>query len=198
LKLSKKEVFNYCAKNQYATMMFGIAGDDYVASRCCILNGLFPGFVLACQAIEKLLKAFIYLETGNQPGHEHNPFKLKEGLQEIQDYGLNKFDDLLKKLYDHYQDRYYDNKTSGKGALSSELNAVDELWVYLIKLLPMPDEVKYRLRFFAELFDENSRKYWRFYEWAIKANKALSSNIDTMEGRYREVMQHLYPTNKYL
>ena len=197
LKLSKKEVFDYCAKNQYATMMFGTAGDDYVASRCCILNALFPGFVLACQATEKLLKAFIYLETGEKTkltrGDKHNPFKLKEELQKFKNYGLDRFDGFLEKLYDHYKDRYFDNKTSGRGALSSELDELDELWVYLIEALPIPDEVKYRLSFFAELLDENSRRYWRFYEWAIKENKALTLKIDEMEKRYKKVLKHLYP-----
>lgn len=176
--------------------MFGKASNDYIASRCCILNALFPGFILACQAIEKLLKAFIFLETTEQLKDGHNPFELKKKLQKIKNYGLSKFDDLLKKLYDHYQSRYYDNKISGKGASSSELKEIDELWVYLIELLPIPDEVKYRLSFFSELLEENSRKYWRFYEWATKNNQALAPKITKIKKRYREVEQHLYGNRK--
>jgi len=189
----------YCSKNQYATMMFMSASNDYIASRCCVLNGLSSGFVLACQAIEKLLKAFIYLETGERTkltgADKHNPFKLKEQLLKVKKYELDKFDNLLKKLYDHYQSRYYDNKISGQGSSSSELNTIDELWVYLIEALPIPNEVKYRLKFFSDLFDKDSRKYWSNYYWAERNNKTLAKKIQEMEFKYKAVLQHLYPKN---
>ena len=35
------------------------ATDDYVASRCCLLNGVFPGLRLGAEAVEKYLKAFV-------------------------------------------------------------------------------------------------------------------------------------------
>src|SRR6059036_2014282 len=35
------------------------ATDDYVACRCCLLNGLFPGLRLGAEAVEKCLKAFV-------------------------------------------------------------------------------------------------------------------------------------------
>ncbi len=184
-KLSKKEVMLFCHNKQYATMMFGTASDDYIASRCCILNGLSSGFVLACQAIEKILKSFIYLETGEETklkgNDKHNPFKLKEELSKVKNYKLDKFDTFLKKLFDHYQCRYYNNRTPGKGSCSSELYEIDKLWVYLTEVLPIPDEVKYRLNFFAELFDENSKKYWLNYYWAEKNNKALTKKIQEMQ-----------------
>ncbi|MFH1308713.1 MAG: hypothetical protein ABIH51_01735 [Patescibacteria group bacterium] len=175
------------------------ASDDYVVSRCCILNGLFVGFILACQAIKKLLKAFIYLETEEETkltgSDKHNPFKLKEQLQKVKKYELDKFDSLLKKLHDHYQSRYYDNKVSGRGASSSELDTIDELWVCLIEALPTPNEVKYRSKFFADLFDEDSRKYWSNYYWTEKNNKALAKKIQEMEFKYKAVFHHLYPKN---
>jgi len=177
-------------------MMFMSASDDYIASRCCILNGLFSGFVLACQAIEKILKVFVYLETREKTkltkNDKHNPFKLKEELQKVKKYGLDKFDGLLQKLYDHYQCRYYDNEVSGQGASSSELDTIDELWVYLVEILPIPDEVKYRLKFFTDLFNENSKKYGTNY-WAEKNNKALAEKIQEMESGYKAVLHHLYP-----
>src|SRR3989344_8199280 len=104
LTMTKKETMDYCSKNQYATMMFYAASDDYVASRCCILNGLAPGFILASQAIEKILKAIIFLETKRQTGlkkdDKHNPFSLKNELTaKTKKYSeLNKFDEQLKKL----------------------------------------------------------------------------------------------------
>ena len=195
LKLSRKGVSDYCIKNQYATMMFGTASDDYVSARCCILNALFPGFGLACQAIEKILKAFIYLETGEESklkySDKHKPFELKEELKKVKDHGLDKYDDLLKILHEHYQSRYYENPTSGRGASSKELVEIDNLWVYLVEILPMPDEVKYRMKFFHDLCDADARIYWHDYEWLIQNNKALIPKLANIEKRYEEVKKQL-------
>jgi hypothetical protein len=65
LTMSKQDVDKYSPANQYAMMIY-VATSDYTAARCCILNTLFPGFMLASEAIEKLLKAFIFLESGGE------------------------------------------------------------------------------------------------------------------------------------
>lgn len=198
LKLSNKESLDYCAKNQYASMMFFNATDDYIAARCCILNGLFSGFILACQSIEKILKSLIYLETGKATNlkrqDKHNPFKLKEELQKAKDYKLDKFDALLKRLFDYYQRRYYDNKTSGRGACCGpELDEIDKLWIYLVERMPIPDEVKCRSKFFTDLFDEGLREWQCDYYWIIRSNKALVRKTEGMKTRYKQVINHLYP-----
>ncbi len=192
-KLSRKDINIFCQNNQYATMMFTTASSDYVASRCCILNGLLRcGFVLSCQAIEKILKVFIFLETKEKIKKGHNPFCLKEKLKETKDYKLDKFDNLLKRLYGHYQSRYHDNEDSSRSKSSKELDEIDELWVHLIGAIPLPDEVKYRLRFFTYLFGEKSRKYYFDYYWAEKNNKALAKKIQEMKLKHKAVRQHLY------
>ena len=133
------------AKN--AMTMFMTASSDYFACRCCILNGLSSGFRLASEAVEKLLKASIFLRTGTQSrlkGHDrHNPYRLKEELKSAHvDSTLDGYDPLLKKLHDHYQSRYPDNQTTGRGASGEELAEIDALFLYLVETLPMPDEVK--------------------------------------------------------
>ena len=195
LKINRMKVQKYCAENQYATMRFLGAGDDYIAARCCILNGLFPGFTLASQAIEKILKAFIYLESKKEIKRGHNPLKLKEDLKKLKDYGLDKYDNLLKKLYDHYLSRYYEDdpghhEDGTSGASSEELIEIDKLWLELIEKLPMPNEVKYRMKFFADLFEDNP--YWNNKYWITIKNQALKKQISTMEKRYKEVFQYLY------
>jgi len=192
LTLSRKDVQDYCLKNRYATMRIFEASDDYVAARCLILNAFSPGFVLACQAIEKILKAFIYLETREELKKGHNPFELKEKLKKTKDYELDKYDTLLCYLYDYYRRRYYEDRRLKRGASSKELYEIDDLWIYLIETLPMPDEVKYRMKFFSDLFDDDSRIYWHSYEWIMQDNKALVLKIAGMEKRYKEVLQHLY------
>ena len=197
LKLTRKEVFEYARSNKYAMMMFMGARSDYLASRCCILNGLFSGFRLASEAIEKILKAFIFLQTGAKSTlkgkDRHNPYLLKEELTASRpDSTLDSHDDLLLTLYEHFLSRYHDNPTSGKGASGEELPRIDELFLYLVETLPMPDEAKYRSAFFTDLCEENDRRYWRNYHWAMESNEALQKKMPSIERTYQQVHKHLY------
>jgi hypothetical protein len=197
LTLTREQARQYAGKNHYAMRMFMDAGFDYFACRCCILNALHSGFRLASEAVEKLLKAFIFLQTGTKStlkGRDrHNPYLLKEELKASRpDQKLDSYDDLLRKLYDHFLSRYYDNPTTGKGASSEELPQIDELFLYLVETLPMPDEVKYRSAFFAEICDEDSRRYWRNYYWAIERNEVLQRKMESIERSYQQVLKHLY------
>jgi hypothetical protein len=197
LTLTRQEVREYAHRNQYAMLMFMGASSDYFACRCCILNGLFCGFRLASEAVEKLLKAFIFLQTGARStlkGRDrHNPYLLKKELTALRpDKNLDTYDDLLQTLYDHFLSRYYDNPTTGKGASGEELPLVDELFLYLVESLPMPDEIKYRSAFFAHLCEENDRKYWRNYYWAMERNEVLNKKMPLIERTYQQVRSHLY------
>jgi hypothetical protein len=197
LTLTREQARQYAGKNQYAMMMFMDAGSDYFACRCCILNALHSGFRLASEAVEKLLKAFIFLQTGTKStlkGRDrHNPYLLKEELKASRpDQKLDSYDDLLHKLYDHFLSRYYDNPVTGKGASGEELPKIDELFLYLVETLPMPDEVKYRSAFFAEICDEHSRRYWRNYYWAMERNEVLQRKMESIERSYQQVLKHLY------
>jgi hypothetical protein len=197
--LNHAEVIQYSRDKPYAMMMFMSASEDYTASRCCILNMLQTGFRLASESVEKLLKAFIYLETGERTrlirNDLHNPLRLKQELRQThQDQRLDAFDPLLMRLFDHFQTRYYDNATSGEGASGDELAQIDSLFIYLVETLPMPDEVKYRSKFFADLFEPNARKYWRSHYWITERNLALAPKLETMEKTYQKVFKHLYPS----
>ncbi|HET6842505.1 MAG TPA: hypothetical protein VFK06_12605 [Candidatus Angelobacter sp.] len=189
--MSEQDVAQYWFENKYAAMMIFKATSDYTAARCCILNALFSGFMLASQAIEKLLKAMIYLESHREMKSCHDPFSLKEQLKSLRDYDLDKYDFILKKLYDHYQSRYHDNKTTGAGASSTELPDIDALWLELIHKLPVPDEAKYRIAFFDFLFDPNP--YWNNDYWLKAANSAIESKLPSMAVKYQEIQKHLYP-----
>ena len=197
LILTRAQAQDYARLNQYAVMMFTDAGSDYVAGRCCMLNGLFPGLRLASEAVEKILKAFIFLATGHKSmtmgNDRHNPYLLKQELRKIHmDSKLDVFDGVLTKLHDHFQSRYYDNPTKSKDASTSELAQIDELFIYLVETLPMPDEVKYRTLFFAQLCDANAKMHWRGHYWTTLSNGALNGKMGLIERRYQEVFEHLY------
>jgi HEPN domain-containing protein len=193
--LDKKGVMEWSAQHQYANMRFFGATEDYKAARCCILNGLFAGFILANQAIEKLLKATIFLETGEEMKTCHNTYELKEKLKKTKDYNLDIFDNLLKKLYDHYLARYYEDdprahSDGSSGTSSKEMASIDELWFTLVEKLPMPDEVKYRMMFFADLFEPNP--YWLDGVWLTRNNSAFDKRKTVLSRKYTDVRKHLY------
>lgn len=193
--LDRNGVTGWVAQHSYASMRFFNANQDYVAARCCILNGLFAGFTLASQAIEKLLKAIIYLETGEEMKTWHNPYELKEKLKKIKDYDIDGFDLTLKKLYDHYLSRYHEDNPrthadGSSGASSEELVFIDELWFTLIEKLPMPDEAKYRMAFLADLFEPNP--YWLNRVWLTKNNSAFDKRKADLSEKYSNVRIHLY------
>lgn len=183
--MKRGEYQKYCNKNKDALMFLYNADQDYTAARCCILNALFPGFMLASQAVEKSLKALIKFEGGDHKDF-HNPFKLKEILKTIRDYDLDKYDDLLKKLSDHFKARYYDNTMDYKtnGASSEELVRIDNLWVTLKEKLPFPDEVKFRTKFFSDLFDDSP--FWNNKFWIREKNYSLSDKIQIWEKIYKK------------
>jgi len=198
LNLTRQDAADFALKNQYALAMFTDAGLDYIACRCCILNMLHSGFRLASDAIEKLLKAHIFLATGARTKLQgkdlHNSYALKQELNFVRlDKRLDSFDDLLRKLYDHFESRYFDNPVTRRGASSEELAQIDELFIHLVETLPMPDEVKYRSFFLASLCNENSRRYWKNYHWAIEHNQTLQAKMPRIEHTYRAVFKHLYP-----
>jgi hypothetical protein len=192
---TRKSIQNYGAQHVYAQVMFGDAGDDYAAARCLVFNLMVSGFPLFCQSIEKFLKAIIFLETGQKPiakgSDRHNPYALKEELQKTTDYGLDKYDAVLKKLYGNYQHRYYDNPDRSGGMGSDEVDGFDELWMYLFEKAPFPIEVKYRLSFPAMLFEERTLQHWPTYRhWVIFQNKAIAPKLAEMQEMYLAVREH--------
>ena len=126
LRLTNEESMNFSREHSEAMLLSMQAIEDYVSARCCIFNNLFTGLTIASQAIEKMLKAIIYMETKQKfevKGNDrHKPFKLKEELKQAKDYNLDRFDDLLKRLYGYYQARYPDNDDKNKQLLLSDIN----------------------------------------------------------------------------
>jgi hypothetical protein len=198
LSLNQTQVAEYCCKNGYAQMMFGSSADDYISSRCLISNNLTTGFSLYAQAIEKFLKALIFLESGQEPQlarfNWHNPYKLKLQLQKHKDYGLDRFDELLQRLLGHFQTRYFDNADQSNKMSGDELDEFDGLWMHLFDLAPFPPEVKYRLWFPHIILDRRTVEYWpSFRHWATVNNKFLTTEkINQMEEIYLAVTQHLH------
>ena len=176
--------------------MFCGAGNDYAAARCLILNRLIAsGFPLFSQSVEKLLKSIIFLQTGKKPNlkglDRHNPYALKQELQQAADYDLDKYDAVLQTLYGHFQQRYFDNEDQSKHMSTGELDGLDELWMHLFERTPFPVEVKYRLMFPVILFEQNALAVMPTYRhWVLSQNKTIASKLLEMEVAYRAVEDH--------
>lgn len=188
----------YNKENAYAQIMFGDSGNDYIAARCLILNTLFmQGCIFYAQAVEKMFKALIFLETKRKSNlhnnNLHNPFLLKEELKSAKDYQIDKYDELLKRVYGHWQHRYFDNKYKSQSMSSSELDEYDILWMHLFEQAPFPVEVKYRLQFTPFLFDEEVLKYQPAYRhWATFENKSLLPKLGEMEKIHIAVKKYCF------
>jgi len=196
LKLNRQDVAKYCSEHQYSMLMINDATYDYIAARCCIINYLFPGYILACQAIEKMLKGIYYVVTKIKPPNIHNLYDLKEELKNYQDFHLDSYDHLLKELFGHYQSRYFDNPNgvTSKEISQEKVDEIDEIWFHLIEILPFPDEVKYRSGTYSILCGRKSNKSNKDREWIVKYNNLLKKRIEIIEKRHNEVYNHLYST----
>jgi len=187
-KKKYNRLMKFSMENQDGMMFLFNSDRDYVAARCCVLNGLVgSGFVLAGQAIEKSLKAFIFFESKKKLRVGHNAYELKEALKKIKDYNLDKYDNLLKKLLDHYQARYSDNipEYGTNGACSDELAEIDELWVELKEKLPIPDEVKYRTVFFTDILKPNP--HWSNEFWLKQHNPVIFTKLNKWQKEFKKI-----------
>ena len=171
---TQKEIMDYFKEYKDGTIIFYDSIDDYIVSRFLINQGfLREGLIFGCQSIEKMLKSFILLikkKISKKNNLSHNPFDLKEELKENFSLNLEKYNDLLKRLFGHYQSRYMDNSNQVTFKKSWELKEIDELYLYLLENLPLISEIKYKARFFQYLFSKHSQDN---YSEALKEHNDL-------------------------
>lgn len=174
---------------QDAGGFFFIAAEDYVGARCLILNALASGFPLAAQAIEKLLKAALCMD-GIKPSRSHSTAHLLAELAKSSArYRLDEYRDLCGRLDEYYRRRYHDNSRENYGATSEDLAHIDRIWFHIVTELPLPDEFKYRTKFFVDLCEGNP--YWRADVWLLKDNAVLAPQFLAIKSRYDEVRQYV-------
>lgn len=123
------------------------ATDDYVACRCCLLNGLFPGLRLGAEAVEKYLKAFVLFANPSIDVKQYNhriktwaskASGLKPGFEPTQ------FSLIIDRLETHYRNRYPNVPNFKRNASSGELIGIDEFVLHICDSLPIPEVPKFR------------------------------------------------------
>lgn len=196
-----KDLMQYCRRQSVknAIGITRIAADDYNAARCCLLNGLLTGLVYGAQAVEKMLKAHLYLGGKRVPNHH----KLQDLFESVRDlYTLEQFSDLesfseyMNLLYGHYQSRYHDNEDSSTQASNMEFIMIDKIIFGLVELLPLPEEVLFRTGLYGMIFIpiiQNSELSLSQVKWTIKHNSVLEEKYDSLLLRAQKVDEKLYP-----
>ena len=118
---------------------------DYAGSRCCFLNMCtIPGYVLAQQAIEKILKAITYYTAGktirlsNDKSHDLLAWrtKAKESMPSLIE--LDSHDLLLQRLTNAFNGKYPDAKVSPDIRSSNDLMGIDVLVITAFLSVPYP------------------------------------------------------------
>lgn len=146
--------------HRIAGHFFKQSAEDYGAARCCLIHGLFPGFVLAEQAVEKLIKGF--LRTGNPSikwsGKGHQLADLQNQLVAMYpQISLSEHTNTIKLLQSCYDVRYPDSASEGMGRATSELRNIDSLYMYLADQVPIGGELKYQIGVFPHLYAAHLR-----------------------------------------
>lgn len=138
------EYLEFGSANSEAGEFVQLATDDYVACRCCLLNGVLrPGLRLGSEAVEKYLRPSFYIRTPGYPVIKYLHFlrkmslkasKLEPSFNPFQDFG-----ETIDRLELHYSLRYPKVTEFPYSASTAELARIDELVLYLYDSLPIPE-----------------------------------------------------------
>ena len=175
--------------------------NDYVACRCCLLNGvLLPGFRLAAEAIEKYLKAFIlYCDpTFDVEAYNHRIRKIAAEANRFEPhFNTRLFRRVFKRLETHYRRRYPDARNLPHQASGAELVEIDELVLHICDCLPIPEELKFRIYGpFCFLCRSNASQVQPYAKWLEQKNLALKRRKANLLLRYNAVERQLGENRK--
>ena len=164
--------------------------DDYLATRCLLLNSVFVGLITAHEAVEKLMKALLILEEQKIPKSCHKLTLLAKLLFEKDKV---KYNFLKKKARMHFIEhldqnygwRYYDGnfKKRSKSRGISELHPIDNLWITLYECYMgfLPEEIKFANYLASHLFAPNMKNYLNWSELLTTDNRTLNKKKDWEE-----------------
>lgn len=142
-------------------LWLGKAFHDYPGSRCLLLNHLPTGFVLAQQAVEKLLKAFLRvayptvakfvgkggLTPSVLPVHSSHDLLAHATLVEAEFPRiqiLSEYSSLLRELSLNFERKYPDSQAPHSSSTTEWLREIDRLVINLSMNIPLDMETRWR------------------------------------------------------
>jgi HEPN domain-containing protein len=139
-----------------AAYFFKQSAEDYAAARCCLLHGLFPGFVMAEQAVEKLIKAFIFFTDPSfkpKRGRGHDlPSLVTVMCSQYGHVSLAPYEKTIELLQSSYDRRYPDSETAPQSRMTAQLRDVDDLYIYLLDQSPITGDLRYQIGAWPHLY----------------------------------------------
>lgn len=175
------------------TMWVHHSYEDYAASRCLLIHGLFAGFVLAEQAVEKMLKAYLFsvYPEGTKfvgpkaliqsvlnvtPGHDLVALAtiVEQNFSELNLSLTTTHRELLEELSYHFHQKYPDNETPLKSSTTETLNRIDALMVLLSLKIPVEVKTRWRVGIFSSAWPNvlTNQPNPPSSAWALERNQA--------------------------
>lgn len=192
-KLNKTTLMDFARINQLAMMMMHQATSDYVGCRCCLLNGVFSGFELGAQAVEKHLKAMLLFADPSSSVRNFS-HKLPSLVKTVQDKGiadLSKHSATILKLEGYYQARYPDNPRSNTSSSTEELALIDVLIMEILEKMPIPSEVLLNSGVYARAIASSDRTVvFPDEKWLLSHNVILQAKAPFLVQQKREWQLH--------
>jgi hypothetical protein len=192
-KLNKKRLMDFAGNNQLAMLMMHQATSDYVGCRCCLLNGVFSGFELGAQAVEKYLKAMLLFAhpSSNVRNFSHKLPSLVKNVQEKGIADLSKHSVTIQKLEGHYQARYPDNPRSITSSSTEELAMIDVLIMEILEKMPIPYEVLLNSGVYARAITSSDRTVvFPDEHWLLLHNIILQTRVPFLVQHKKEWQMH--------
>jgi HEPN domain-containing protein len=189
------ELMEFNRTHLEAVKFMTAATDDYVACRCCLLNGLFPGLRLGAEAVEKYLKAFVLFANRSLDVKKYN-HRIKDLASEASHLtpGFNpvQFAQVIDRLETHYRNRYPNVPAFKRDASTGELTGIDEFVLHICDSFPIPEVPKFRdYGYFFFVFCPWTSPMQPYRTWLERHNPALERARNSLLQRYQATEQEL-------
>lgn len=193
-----QDMMEFGVEHGAGTRLLYAATDDYAASRCLLLNLMFPGLPLGAQAVEKYLKGYLLLADPKRDvralGHALLPLT-KEVDAVAPQLQLIRFAPFVEKFARHYRSRYPDNPEALAAKTTADRTDLDEFVIFINENLPCPMTVKYRSGFYAAVTSSLgfAARMTPAEHWIKLENRALAPLLPQIAENYALVQNLLYP-----
>jgi len=180
---------------------FDCGMEDYIAARCCLINGLMSSYTLASFAVEKILKYCLVLKGMDiseveKIGHDLQDLSIGSAIFRGDDFRIHS--DFIVNLNNVYQAFRYPNKPGKflahhriKLNTSNDLSKLDDLIIYLIKGLPSPCPYFYISRIMQVIFSSSVNKVYSLKRWFAERNEAFKRNSFELEKRFNDERRNI-------
>jgi hypothetical protein len=193
-----QDMMAFSAEHRAGTWLLKAATDDYAASRCLLLNLMFPGLPLGAQAVEKYLKGYLLLADPKRDVRAlgHTLLSLIKEVDAIAPrLDMIRFARLAEKFTRHYRSRYPDNPEALTAKTTADRAELDDFVIFINENLPCPITHRYRSGLYAAVTGSLgfAARVTPNEHWIKLDNRALAPLLPQIVENYALVQNLLYP-----